>query len=132
MNPGVHYVSDNKAVTRAAEHSLRALGIARARPVRVEGGTGQWWADRDALARLDQEWVPRTTLLSPSGNLVCDRERTERLWGFAYRNEMYVPKAKRQYGYYVMPVLAGERLTGRAPAWSATRARGGSAYPERG
>jgi uncharacterized protein YcaQ len=46
-------------------------------------------------------------------NLICDRDRTERLWGFAYRNEMYVQKDKRQYGYYVMPVLAGERLAGR-------------------
>jgi uncharacterized protein len=126
-----------EAVARAAEHSLRALGVARtrdverhftmgrypgldleraawARPVRVEGGTEQWWAHQDVLGRLDEDWTPRTTLLSPFDNLICDRDRTERLWGFAYRNEMYVPKAKRQFGYYVMPVLAGERLIGRA------------------
>ena len=60
--------------------------------------------------------MPRTTLLSPFDNLICDRDRTERLWSFAYRNEMYVPKATRQYGYYVMPVLAGERLIGRVAA----------------
>jgi uncharacterized protein len=129
----------SEAVARAAEHSLRALGVARARdverhftmgrypgldlqraawarPVRVEGGTEQWWAHRDVLARLDEEWLPRTALLSPFDNLICDRDRTERLWGFAYRNEMYVPKDKRQYGYYVMPVLTGERLTGRVAA----------------
>ena len=129
----------SEAVARAAGHSLRALGVARARdverhftmgrypgldleraawarPVRVEGGTEQWWAHRDVLARLDEEWLPRTTLLSPFDNLICDRGRTERLWGFAYRNEMYVPKDKRQYGYYVMPVLTGERLTGRVEA----------------
>ena len=64
-----------------------------ARPVRVEGGTEQWWAHRDMLARLDEDWVPRTTLLSPFDNLICDRDRTERLLSFAYRNEMYVPKA---------------------------------------
>ena len=43
-------------------------------------------------------------------------DRTERLWDFAYRNEMYVPKHKRRFGCYVMPVmpvLAGERLIGR-------------------
>jgi uncharacterized protein YcaQ len=68
---------------------------------------------RDALGLLDEPWRPRTTLLSPFDNLICDRERTERLWGFAYRNEMYVPKHKRQFGCYVMPVLSGERLIGR-------------------
>ena len=68
------------------------------------------------LARLDEEWVPRVTLLSPFDNLICDRDRTERLWGFAYRNEMYIPRQKRQFGYYVMPILAGERLTGRIAA----------------
>jgi hypothetical protein len=52
-------------------------------------------------------------VLSPLDDLSCDRDRTERLWGFAYRNEMYVPQHKRQLGYYVMPVLAGERLIGR-------------------
>ena len=137
--PAAEELPDAEAVTRAAEHSLRALGVARARdverhftmgrypgldlervgwaqPVQVEGGTEQWWAHRDVLARLDEDWMPRTTLLSPFDNLICDRDRTERLWGFAYRNEMYVPKAKRQYGYYVMPVLAGERLIGRIAA----------------
>ena len=71
---------------------------------------------RDALGLLDEDWRPRTTLLSPFDNLICDRDRTERLWGFAYRNEMYVPKQKRRFGCYVMPVLAGERLTGRVAA----------------
>jgi uncharacterized protein YcaQ len=129
-------LSEEEAVTRAAEHSLRALGVARARdverhftigrypgldlermawarPVRVEGGTEQWWAHRDALERLDEEWQPRTTLLSPFDNLICDRDRTQRLWDFTYRNEIYVPKHKRQFGSYVMPVLSGDRLTGR-------------------
>ena len=65
------------------------------------------------VARLDEDWVPRTTLLSPFDNLICDRDRTQRLWDFTYRNEIYVPKHKRQYGSYVMPVLSGDRLTGR-------------------
>ena len=125
-----------EAVTLAAGHALRALGVARARdverhftigrypgldleradwarPARVEGGSEQWWVHRDALGLLDEDWRPRTTLLSPFDNLICDRDRTERLWGFAYRNEMYVPKQKRHFGCYVMPVLAGERLIGR-------------------
>ena len=125
-----------EVVTRAAEYALRALGVARtrdverhftigrypgldleragwARPVRVEGGNEQWWVHQDVLGLLDEEWQPRTTLLSPFDNLICDRKRTERLWSFGYRNEMYVPKHKRQFGCYVMPVLAGERLIGR-------------------
>ena len=96
----------------AAGHALRSLGVARARdverhftigrypgldlermdwarPVQVEGGSEQWWVHRDTLGLLDEEWRPRTTLLSPFDNLICDRDRTERLWSFAYRNEIY-------------------------------------------
>ena len=78
-----------------------------ARPVRVEGGSEQWWVHRDTLGLLDQEWRPRTTLLSPFDNLICDRDRTERLWDLVYRNEIYVPKHKRRFGSYVMPVRRG-------------------------
>lgn len=81
-------------------------------PVSVEGLPGTWYTHADLLARL-QRFRPRTVLLSPFDDLISDRIRTERLFDFSYRIEIYVPKAKRRYGYYVLPILHGERLIGR-------------------
>lgn len=85
-----------------AEQRFRALGV------RLE--RGRLVAHPEAE---DGSMPARTTFLSPFDRLVHDRARTEALWGFRYRLEMYVPAAKREYGYYVLPILHGDRLVGR-------------------
>jgi len=91
-----------EAQRRIEEKRFRALGV------KVE--RGKLLAHPDAV---DGPIPNRITFLSPFDRLIHDRDRAEALFGFFYRLEMYVPKAKRQYGYYVLPILRGDRLIGR-------------------
>ncbi|WNM35502.1 crosslink repair DNA glycosylase YcaQ family protein [Streptomyces sp. Li-HN-5-11] len=81
-------------------------------PVTVEGWGKPAWADPAAL-ETPPRGRHRTTLLSPFDSLIWERARTERIFGFTHRLEAYVPKPKRVYGYFAMPVLAGGRIVGR-------------------
>ena len=94
------------------ERALKAL-IREGRfvPVEIEGLPGDWLAHAELLERGPGE--PRSTLLSPFDKLVYYRDRTEELFGFRFRLEIYVPKAKREYGYFVLPFLHGHELVGR-------------------
>jgi uncharacterized protein YcaQ len=93
------------------QEAERVLAEKRFRATGVRFVKGSWLAHPEAL---DGRAVPRrVTFLSPFDRLIYDRDRAEALFGFHYRLEMYVPKAKRQYGYYVLPILRGDRLIGR-------------------
>ena len=101
---------------------LEAEGLIKRLEIReLENGgrawPGAWYLHAEDEPLLDQlkdpQYAPRTTLLSPFDNLICDRARTELLFDFNYRIEIYVPAARRKYGYYVLPILHGDRLIGR-------------------
>jgi uncharacterized protein YcaQ len=101
------YPETERVPLREAERILRerrrrALGV---------------WREKGRLhvhPEASDELVPlRTTLLGPFDRLIKDRDRAEALWGFRYRIEIYVPASKREFGYYVLPILHGDRLIGR-------------------
>lgn len=97
-------------------------------PISVQGMDGRWhdgWGAPDIEVRLASAPIPtmRLRILNPFDPAIRDRMRLERLFGFEYRNEMFVPAMQRRWGYYVYPLLEGDRFVGRCEV-KADRAEG--------
>ena len=91
-------------------------GLIEIRAETVNGSRGAasyMLAENENLLDDIPEPPGRVRILSPFDPLLRNRNRTERLFGFFYRIEVFVPEAKRKYGYYVFPVLRGDRIVGR-------------------
>lgn len=90
-------------------------------PVDLQAADGSWskaFAPSDIETRLSEVATPasRLRIINPFDPIVRDRARLKRLFGFDYRIEIFVPIAKRKWGYYVFPLLEGDRFVGRIEA----------------
>lgn len=139
----LHALEEKEAVRQMLYNSAQSLGLFRAEwladyyrlkraPVKeqlaewIEAGTvvpvevetlGQCYLHHSQLPMLEQKsQATHTALLSPFDPVVWDRKRALELFNFAYRLECYTPEAKRQYGYFVLPILHRGALKGRLDA----------------
>ena len=101
---------------REAFAALRESGAVV--PVEIEGLSSSFYIRREDVPLLEQAAEPgkgssRCEFLAPLDPMLWDRRLIHALFGFSYSWEIYTPKAQRRYGYYVLPLLWGERFAGR-------------------
>ncbi len=106
------------AVSAKETKTWLAENESRLTKVEVQSSDKRWYpavAPADLIERLDAAKPANTRLrvLSPFDPAIRDRNRLMKLFGFDYRIEIFVPAAKRQWGYYVYPLLEGDRFVGR-------------------
>ncbi len=103
------------------QHRLQAAGIARRKsswtpigeagePAEVEGSAWKWQVDPEALTALDDDPGGRVAILNPYDRMLFDRPRLAELFDFPFVLEQFKPKAERIYGYFVHPILIGDRF----------------------
>ena len=99
-----------------ADAALRRGEVVQTLLQGADGTTKKTLTRPETLTQTPPEPPTRLRILSPFDPALRDRERAEFLFGFRYRIEVFVPEPKRQYGYYVFPVLEGDRLIARLDA----------------
>ncbi|MGI8773385.1 MAG: DNA glycosylase AlkZ-like family protein [Actinomycetota bacterium] len=112
-----HFIREYNAGLPEIIESLEKKKLFQRATVKTDGGVlpGVWYIHRDDIdvARsLEKDWSRRTTLLSPFDNLICDRKRSQVLFDFDFRVEIYVPPKDRRRGYYAMPILHDDQVIG--------------------
>tara|TARA_R110002049_G_scaffold285698_4_gene467160 strand:- start:351564 stop:352751 length:1188 start_codon:yes stop_codon:yes gene_type:complete len=101
----------NRWLSRQSEDVVQRVAVQNA-----DGSATQGLFARSDIEHLVAETTVmpnRVRVLSPFDPVIRDRKRLERLFNFQYRIEIYVPEAKRKFGYYVFPLLEGDTLIGR-------------------
>ncbi len=101
----------NRWLDRQNDRTITRLAIDHPDGSRSEGLYAR--ADIESVVAEAPKPPSRVRVLSPFDPVIRNRDRLERLFDFQYRIEIYVPEAKRKYGYYVFPLLEGDKLIGR-------------------
>lgn len=115
-------LTPEKAEERMQQRRLQAAGIARQKspwsdvgmvgePAEIEGSAWKWRVDPEAIAALDDDPGGRVAILNPYDRMLFDRPRLAELFDFDFVLEQFKPKAQRVYGYFVHPILIGDRFS---------------------